>query len=85
MTINKKLENKCRTLAEKAIFVGIESLLKELNILGLEYRKNKDVSNVKQSILKGVRSGKGKIELEVEMAGLYLCSVLKLITSKGNV
>ena len=78
MTINKELAQKCNILGERIMFIGVPDAAHYLNILGLEYRKNKTIEDLREAVKKGVCAGNAKTEHELSMIELYLCYVLKL-------
>ena len=53
---------------------NIEAIITDLK---LYYRKDKSIVDVKEALRKGLKSGKGKREYEVEFVSVYLQKVLK--------
>lgn len=77
--INPNLEIACEILTRKSLYGGgISHFLDEMTILGLQYRKNKNIGDVHNAISRGQANGHGKSEMELSMATLYLSKVLKI-------
>jgi len=68
----------CLTLAERIMFIGVSDATHWLNILGLEYRKGKDVEDIRKAVKKGLKDGMGKTEHELSMIEIHLTKVLRL-------
>jgi len=68
------------TLAESIYFTGYEEDVtpKEYKV---EFRKGRDIEDVKIAISKSISRGKYKTEWEIEWLALYLKSVFKLYKS----
>ena len=70
-------QNMYDQLAQKMMFSGIDSVSTTLSNMGLEYRKDKSVEDVRKALVKGLKAGQGKVESELSCVSLYLKQVLK--------
>ena len=68
-------------MAEQIMFIGIPNADNYLNDNGMEFRKNKTLSDIHEAFRKGLKDGMGKTEFELGMIEVHLTKVLKL---KGN-
>ena len=59
-----------------SIFFGSGEIELDLDKLGLKYRKNKTIEDVKKAREKGIKRGQGRTEFELSWTVLYLRDVV---------
>lgn len=71
-------------IAESLLFGNIRTSKELDNVIEFQwqYRKNKNFTDVKKAIDKGLKMGRGKTEHEIDWVALYLNDVFKTVKTK---
>lgn len=70
-------EQACDEFAKLVLFAGIPNVSAKLEELGLEYRKGKNIDDLRKAVERGKKQGRAKTEFEIGMVAIQVKSVLK--------